>query len=192
MCLASGCDSSEKSGADGAETKEPAGGADKPADDTKRKKRAKREKKDRGDASAKIGTMEWVAENAKAKLKNGVLNIDASRTDIADKKVSRQQLTMNLPGYKGPGTYEVTPHGSMFLGVGMDTEEIKKATTDDKQAEVATKAVSKSQTILLMKMTAVVESDDGTQIVGTFSQPALGKRYPAIADGKFRAILKKD
>jgi hypothetical protein len=165
---------------------------DAPADPAHRaSKREARKTKDRGDASVKLGDVEWQAERAKAKLRNGTLTIEASRMDIKDSRASRQQITLVLPDYKGPGSYKVRTVGSAFLGVGVDTDAIRAADTDDKQVAEATKAVKGASMIPLLQAEAKVESDDGTQIVGSFSQPALGKRYPALQDGRFRALLSQ-
>lgn len=183
LALTAGCDES------GSKAEESAKGAvTEPSDDSAAKKRKKRIKKDRGQAAAKIGERDWEGERASAKVVSGKLRIDISRMDMNDGKVSREQFIMILPDYKGPGTY-TTSGGSMFVGVGFDTGEVKAATTDDKVGEVATKAMTGAKTIMLMKTTVVVETADDKQIVGTFSQPAIA-RYPEISNGSFRAIVK--
>ena len=155
------------------------------------KKRKARVKKDRGDASVTIGDTLWEAKRASAKLKNGVLTITASRMDFVGKRATRQQVTLVIADYKGPGKYKVRSIGSVFLGVGLDTDKLEAANTDKKVEETAIKAIKKSSIIPLMNATAEIASDDGKQLIGTFSQPALGKRLPALEKGTFRALIKQ-
>ena len=138
-----------------------------------------------------IGGTPWKAKSARAKLKNGVLTITASRMDFVGKRAKRQQMTLVIGEYKGPGQYQVRSVGSVFLGVGLDTEKLEAANTDKKIEETTIKAIKKSSIIPLMNATAQISSDDGKQLVGTFSQPALGKRYPALENGAFRALIKQ-
>jgi hypothetical protein len=190
MCAVGGCDSGASKSDDGTTAAAPGAGGEQPAA-SKKKKLEKRAKKDRGQASVKIGDRLWDSKSANAKVgKSGdTLHIDISRSDFKGKKASREQFKLVLRDYKGPGTYQASS-GSVFLGVGLDQDELEAATTDEKATDVVTKAVTKSKMIMLLKTTVVVESADDKQVVGTFSQPAIAK-YPAITDGTFRAILKK-
>lgn len=198
------CDSGDKGGGD-----EPGGKADsknkgndgggkddgaKQADaDAGAAKKDEKAKKDRGDASVKMGDVEWTAEIASARIAEGKLKLDLSRMDRADGRTSRDSFTLIVPEYEGPGDY-MTQMGSMFVGVGFDhaalgAAEGKEGKADDAKVEkAAVDAIKQAKTLMLYNTKIHIESDADDQIVGTFEK-ADGK--PPLTDGKFRALVKK-
>jgi hypothetical protein len=201
LCCMGACDDKGEAAANGADAaagtpSEKAGeaaanGADADADADVKEKKEKKAKKDRGDASMSIGGKAWTAESAKAKLAGSKLTIRASRMDMAEGKVSRQELHLQIDDYKGAGDYETGISGSRFVGVGLDTEAAKAAGNDDaKTTKVATDALTAAKHMLLMKAKVHIETAGDAEIVGTFSwTPPPGMNDPEISEGKFRAIL---
>lgn len=153
----------------------------------------RRSGKDRGAASMTLGSTPWQASSAKARLQNGKLTIDATYMDTTGGKVKRDQLTLSVADFKGPGEYSTGASGSRFIGVGFDTGAAKDAAADE---QAATKAVgemlSGASHLMLMNAKVTVTDANATEISGTFSwQPMKGMKQPAIENGTFRALIAK-
>lgn len=152
--------------------------------------RASKTDKDRGAAAMTIGDSPWSAERTSAKLLDGKLTIRATRTDMNGGQVARQELLLELPGFRGAGDYMTGLSGSRFLGVGIDTSAAEKG--DAAATEAATAAIKGAQMLRLTAAKVVVTAADDHEVSGTFSwQPPQGIDQPAIRDGSFRAPLAK-
>lgn len=140
-----------------------------------------------------LGESQWQADRAKARLTNGSLSISASNMDTTGGKVKRQELTLNVADFKGPGDYLTGLSGSRFLGVGIDTDAMKSAESDQEKATQAiTEGLSGAQHILLSQAKVTITAANDNEISGTFSwQPPAGAKQPAIQNGTFRALLAK-
>ncbi len=157
-----------------------------------------RPKKDRGEGSAKLGDKEWVAESARAKLKDGKLRLTLSKTDMTDKAVNRDAFSLVIPDYDGPGEYELKGYSSNFSGVGFDTERAEAAvdkdgkTDDAKVADQAMDTIKEAEIILLSGAKVTITSATETEYMGTFEWKPNGSmaNKPPITDGKFRATVR--
>ena len=154
--------------------------------------------KDRGEATAMIGEMEFVAESASAKLKDGKLKLSFSRIDTVDGKMNRQAFSLIIDDYKGPGEYTTQNMMSNYSGVGFDVERAKKAVDEDGKTDDAKvqaqvmDTMKKSQVILLRGAKINVTSATEDEYVGTFSWDGTGHPgKPKVTDGKFRARVRK-
>ena len=173
--------------------------ADEAVDQAKDEAAAEVDKsKDRGEASAKLGDREFVAESARAKLQDDKLTLTFSRMDTIDGKMTRQAFTFKVTDYEGPGEYTIRYMSSNYSGVGFDVERAKKAvdedgkTDDAKVTAQAIDTINKSEIILLQgaKVTITAASDD--EYSGTFEWTPQGgfSNKPPIKDGKFRATVR--
>jgi len=153
--------------------------------------RRERAGKDRGEAAMTLGSNQWQAESAKAKLAGGRLTISASNMDTTGGKVQSQRLDLNITDYKGPGDYKTGFSGSRFIGVGIDVDAVKAAQGDDQKAtEAITSALSGSSHLMLSNANVTITAANDTEISGTFSwQPPPGLKQPAIQNGTFRALV---
>jgi hypothetical protein len=140
-----------------------------------------------------MGELAWTGESASARIKGDRLKLSISRMDMSKGKASRDAFELIVPGYTGPGDYK-TQIGSMFVGVGFNTDEMKAAeaedgkTDDAKVTKAAVEAIQKASTIRLSNMDVHIESDADDQITGTFQAP---DSRPPVTDGKFRAVVKE-
>ena len=193
LSLAVGCDDKGSTAgtdeAKGSDVPAAKAGDSKKADEP----RKKREKKDPGEASMKLGGVEWTAERAKARVKGNKVTIKASRMDNVDGKISRQELHLQIDEAKGPGDYVTGFSGSRFIGVGFDTEKMKKATEEGKETAAAVGALKGASHMMLSAAKVHIDSMNEHEIVGTFSwAPPKGMaNAKAITDGKFRAVVRK-
>ena len=148
---------------------------------------------DKGNAVAKLGEREWKAERARARIKDDVLKISASQTDMKDGKVSRQELVLTIKGFEGPGDYEIARMGAYFVGVGMDTDQAAKAKTDEEVTKAATKALSNSSFTYMMGTKVHIEGVSDDFVDGSFEWkgPAGGSKGFSEASGDFHARIKK-
>lgn len=175
------------------------GEGDAKGDDGETNERKGSKDKDRGEATAMLGETKFVAESARAKLKDGKLRLTFSRMDTIDGKMSRQAFSFSIKDYEGPAEYEITDMSSNYSGVGLDIDKVKEAEGKDGEAddtkikEEVVDAISKSQIILLRGAKVTIESDDGDVYKGTFSWKPQGgmSRKPPVTDGKFRATVRK-
>lgn len=153
--------------------------------------RGARSDKDRGEASMQLGGATWQAERAKAKIEDGKLTISASRTDMADGKVSRQSLSLTVREFDGAGDYTTGIAGSSFTAVGMDTKAVEAAAESEEASKGAlTDMLSKAKHMMLTNAKVTVTAVDDTEVTGTFSwQPTEGSSQPAITGGTFRALV---
>lgn len=151
--------------------------------------RAKKRDKDRGEATMMIGSTAWEAERTRATLANGKLTIRASNTDVSGKKVSRQELHLQIDGYTGPGTYTTGISGSRFIGVGIDAKAAAAATTDEAAVESATDLLSKADHLMLSGAKVTITDANDREISGMFQWDPPGGKKPAITNGVFRALL---
>lgn len=146
---------------------------------------------DKGTAKLVIGEDDWSAERATARLRNGNLTISASKTDMADGKVARQELRFTVKDFGGPGSYQ-TGMGSMFVGVGFDLDKAKEAEGDDaKTQEMAVDTIKGAETIMIMNGKVEITEATDEHIDGTieYAPPAQTKQ-PGIK-GSFHAVIKK-
>jgi len=130
-----------------------------------------------------LGDVEWKGTSARAKRKKRTLIVTGARMDGPLRSKVRQSVDLYLPEFNGPGTYTAKV-GSMFLVVGIKAD----AETDSEMDAAMAEALTKARHLQLEGAEVIVESDDGTQVVGRFS---FAGRTTAISDGRFRAILKK-
>lgn len=148
-------------------------------------------KKDRGTASVMIGDNLWEATSCRPKLReSGSLKLTCSRSNYSGGKARRQSIDVVLENYSGPGEYEAN-HFSFFIGVGIDTDAMKKAEGDDSatQKEVMS-AISGSSRIRMQGARFVIDSANDREITGTFSLPARAAS-PAMTQGEFRAVFRQ-
>ena len=151
---------------------------------------ASQTQKDRGEATMQVGDRQWSAERCSAKLVDGKLTIRASRTDMDGGRVARQELVLELAGFRGAGDYLTGLSGSRFLGVGIDTSAVQQG--EQPVTEAATAAIKGAEMLRLTAAKVVVTGADEAEVSGTFSwQPPTGSTQPAIRDGRFRAPLAK-
>ncbi len=150
---------------------------------------AKRPPKDKGEASMKIGDKPWAASRASAYFKKDRLKILASWSKSVDGKRVRQALTLSIPGFAGPGTYELKGNSSTFTAVGLDLDQIGD-NSDAATKEAILGALSTSTVLLLTGATVTITSDTENQVEGTFSWPGRRGQTP-ITEGVFRAVVKK-
>ena len=139
----------------------------------------------------KIADVEWSAQRAKAKLKEGRLTIRASSTDTSDGKVERQELHLQIVDYTGPGDYTTGLSGSRFLQVGIDTDAIAAGDDSDEAAtKAASSALSGAKHMMLSSAKVTITAASESEISGSFSwQPPKGSKDPALTEGSFRAVL---
>jgi hypothetical protein len=152
--------------------------------------KAKRERKDRGEFTMQINEATWEASSSSARLRNGRLNISASRRDGSPSTTMiRQAIDIDIDGFDGPGTYPVGMMSS-FSVVGMDVGAAKDA---DMNAQLA-KVLSEASVLRLDGSEVVIETVSDDEITGRFSPGAiepLGRDPVMITDGTFRAIVKE-
>jgi hypothetical protein len=150
------------------------------------------ETQDKGSASLEVGGKEWQATRATFQNQGKAVKISASSTQIVGKKVSRQEVTLVLNDFKGPGEYTLGPP-SMFLGIGLDGDEIEKAEDDDeKQTEAAIEMLNKAKMVVIIGGKATVTETNDQHVDGTFEwKPPPQLKAPAIVNGKFHAVKPK-
>ena len=159
-------------------------------------RREGRQKKDRGEGKAKIGGVDWSADSAKANVKGEALTLKLSNTEMKGGKVTRQELHLKLDGYKGPGEYTTSTHGSRFISVGMDTKKVEEAEAKDAAAgsdAETTKAVTdmlgNAGHMMIMGAKVTIDEASDTEIKGTFSYKSPSGEKQSMSDGSFRAII---
>ena len=162
--------------------------------------KGKREKKDRGNTSMELGGAAWVATAANARTSGKKMTIRASRTDVTDGDVKRQELHLQLDDFHGAGDYLTGISGSRFIGVGFDTGKAKEAARadeatgkQDETAKLAVAAITSAKHLILMNAKVHVDDASDAEVSGTFSwtPPAGLKDAPTITNGKFRALVKQ-
>tara|TARA_R110002094_G_scaffold91485_10_gene93685 strand:+ start:907 stop:1590 length:684 start_codon:yes stop_codon:yes gene_type:complete len=149
--------------------------------------------KDRGEAAMMLGATQWTADRVKAKLRNSSLTIKASNTERVDGKMTRQELTLVVSDYKGPGDYKTGAMGSRFIGVGVDMDAAKAAGDGEAATrKTLTDVLSDAKHLMLMSAQVTIATASDTEITGSFSwQPPKGMDKPAIKNGTFRALLSQ-
>ena len=107
--------------------------------------------------------------------------------------MSRQQITLVIDEFNGPGDYKTDVRSSNFVGVGLDTEKAKEAKDSDaKQTKVITDSIKKSNVILLSYAKVKVTAATYDAIDGTFEWTAPPhSKDPSLTDGKFHAVIRK-
>tara|TARA_R110002072_G_scaffold25443_4_gene85013 strand:+ start:19370 stop:19993 length:624 start_codon:yes stop_codon:yes gene_type:complete len=156
-----------------------------------RKRSASR--KDRGEAAMMLGTTQWTADRVKAKLRNSSLTIKASNTERVGGKMTRQELSLVVSDYKGPGDYKTGAMGSRFIGVGVDMDATKAAGDGEAATrKTLTDTLSDAKHLMLMSAQVTIATASDSEITGSFSwQPPKGMDKPAIKNGTFRALLSQ-
>jgi hypothetical protein len=151
---------------------------------------ARKPVKDRGDASMNLGGYAWTGTLASARIKGGTLAIHASRSDYKNGVSSRQEIQLEIDGFKGPGSYTVSMTGSRFIAVGFDTKGMQSA-SDDEAEKRAIDALRNARHLSLVGATVTIDAVTDDTITGTFEWKNNTGNQPAITDGKFRALIKK-
>jgi hypothetical protein len=174
--------------------KDSSDGPTKKAEPAAREDGGKTDKKneDKGAASVKIGDVTWTAERANARLRDKRLSISASRMEMSKSDAKRQQVSLVIADYDGPGDYKAAM-GSSFVGVGIDIEKAKDAAeSDSKTAAVAKQSMQNADVIMLHGADIHVTSAGDEFIDGTFEWKAPpGMKDPSLTDGTFHALVKE-
>jgi len=143
----------------------------------------RRAKKDRGEASMRLGDVDWQGTSAQARLNKTTLVIKGRRTDWPSRTSAvSQSIDLYLRDYKGPGRYEASI-GSAFLVVGVDAG----GATDSKMDAALVETLTKAKHLQIAGAEVVIESASDTEIVGTFS---FDGGPTTISEGRFRALVK--
>ncbi len=154
-----------------------------------------RPKKDKGEARMSIGAAEWTASRASAYKKEGRLKILASSSKSVNGKRVRESLTLSIPDFDGPGTYEIRGMNSNFTSVGLNVDGLddkgkSKADADAAAEKLLRDALSGSKVLLLRGARITIQSIDEKQVEGVFSwEDPTGRS--SLTNGVFRAIVKK-
>jgi hypothetical protein len=145
--------------------------------------------KDRGNASFSTAGSIWSGNHASARKKEDRLSISASRTERAGDKMKRDQLTLNINDYKGPGHYKANMV-SMFVRVSMNLPKDKDAPVDARKTLMD--ALGDASNIRLANADIEITSVSDGYIDGRFSleRPA-GTAESTISDGQFHARIRE-
>ncbi len=142
----------------------------------------------------------WTTERASASIrendKGTKLRISASISTHDGPNIHRQQLTLTLDDYDGPGTYTTRMIDSHFTGVGVNTDDVKEAEdakdSDAKTSKVAMDAIKGGKVTLMPNAKVEVTTVSDDFIDGTFEWKANGGHLgPTMTEGKFHAKIRK-
>lgn len=156
---------------------------DRASQDRGRKDRAS---KDRGSAAFTAGENSWTATSASVRRKADTLRISASNSSREGDMAIGERLSLVIPAYQGPGTYQAGPT-SMWVRAGFDTSKDKS----EQQTQQAAMAVLQgAKQIRLAGAEVEITADDGDFIEGRFATSAGSDPATAVRDGHFRAQVK--
>jgi hypothetical protein len=145
--------------------------------------------KDRGNARFTAAGATWSGNYASARQKEDRLSISASRTERAGDKMKRDQLSLNISGFTGPGHYKASTM-SMFVRVSINIPKDKDAPVDAQKTLMD--ALGDTSNIRLANADIEITSVSDGYVDGRFSieQPA-GTPESTISDGQFHARLRE-
>jgi hypothetical protein len=145
--------------------------------------------KDRGNASFSTGGATWTGSYASARQKEGRLSISASRTERDGDRMKRDQLTLNISDFHGPGQYKANMM-SMFVRVSINLPKDKDAPVDAKKTLMD--AIGDAGNIRLANADIEITSVSDGYIDGRFSieRPA-GTAESTVSDGQFHARIRE-
>jgi hypothetical protein len=146
-------------------------------------------KKDRGHARFSTAGATWIGSDASARQKGGRLSILASKTERDGDKMKRDQLTLNISDFSGPGQYKAN-RMSMFVRVSINLPEDKDAPVDTQKTFMD--ALGDTGNIRLADADIEVSSVSDGYIDGRFSieRPA-GTADSSISEGQFHARIRE-